>query len=112
MKSKLNVGDRVRIDLPASAHNRETVIVVKAGTNGVHMVGGVYSAYHSVLEEKYLKRIRRYAVLKPTRNGQFRFNLIGENGKVIATSETYTRKTMALKTLRNYFNDFRVEDRT
>ncbi|HYN97191.1 MAG TPA: YegP family protein [Pilimelia sp.] len=38
-------------------------------------------------------------VVKKTSNGQFRFNLVASNGQVVATSETYTRKTSALETI-------------
>jgi uncharacterized protein YegP (UPF0339 family) len=38
-------------------------------------------------------------VVKKTSNGQFRFNLIASNGQVVATSETYTRKTSAMDTI-------------
>jgi uncharacterized protein YegP (UPF0339 family) len=48
------------------------------------------------------------AVIKRTRNKEFRFNLIGDNGEKIATSETYTRKAKAIKTLSKYFPEFEV----
>jgi uncharacterized protein YegP (UPF0339 family) len=35
--------------------------------------------------------------VKKTSNGQSRFNLVASNGQVIATSESYTRKTSALE---------------
>jgi uncharacterized protein YegP (UPF0339 family) len=38
-------------------------------------------------------------VVKKTSNGQFRFNLVASNGQVLATSETYTRKSSALDTI-------------
>ena len=38
-------------------------------------------------------------VVKKTSNGQFRFNLVASNGQVVATSESYTRKTSALDTI-------------
>jgi uncharacterized protein YegP (UPF0339 family) len=38
-------------------------------------------------------------VVKKTSNGQFRFNLVASNGQIVATSETYTRKTSALETI-------------
>lgn len=52
------------------------------------------------------------AVLKKTRNNQFRFNLVGNNGEKIATSETYTSKAMAKKTLKKYFPGFSLVDKT
>lgn len=52
------------------------------------------------------------AILKKTRNGQFRFNLIGLNNEPIATSETYTRKAKAVKTLNVYFQSFILTDKT
>ncbi|OJF14062.1 YegP family protein [Couchioplanes caeruleus] len=38
-------------------------------------------------------------VLKNTSNGQVRFNLVADNGQVVATSEAYTRKTSAMDTI-------------
>jgi uncharacterized protein YegP (UPF0339 family) len=38
-------------------------------------------------------------VVNKTSNGQFRFNLVASNGQVVATSESYTRKTAALQTI-------------
>lgn len=52
------------------------------------------------------------AILRKTRNSQFRFNLIGLNGEKIATSETYTTKAKAKKTLCTYFPSFEVVDKT
>lgn len=48
------------------------------------------------------------AILKKTRNNQYRFNLIGTNGEKIATSETYTRKSKAIQTLTKYFKEFPI----
>lgn len=52
------------------------------------------------------------AIIRKTKNQQFRFNLIGENGEPIATSETYTNKAKAKKTIFVYFPDAEVEDWT
>ena len=38
-------------------------------------------------------------VMKRTSNDQFRFNLVANNGQIVATSETYTRKLSALDTI-------------
>lgn len=38
-------------------------------------------------------------VMKKTSNNQFRFNLVASNGQIVATSETYTRKSSALDTI-------------
>jgi uncharacterized protein YegP (UPF0339 family) len=38
-------------------------------------------------------------VVNKASNGQFRFNLVASNGQVVATSESYTRKTSALDTI-------------
>ncbi|WP_426503257.1 YegP family protein [Dactylosporangium sp. McL0621] len=38
-------------------------------------------------------------VVKKTSNGQYRFNMVASNGQVVATSETYTRKSSALNTI-------------
>ena len=38
-------------------------------------------------------------VIKKSGNGQFRFNLVASNGQVVATSESYQRKSSALDTI-------------
>ena len=38
-------------------------------------------------------------VVTKTSNGQFRFNLVASNGQVVATSESYTRKSSAMETI-------------
>ena len=38
-------------------------------------------------------------VVKKGSNGQFRFNLVASNGQVVATSESYSRKTSAMNTI-------------
>lgn len=48
------------------------------------------------------------AIIKKTKNSQFRFNLVGTNGEKIATSETYTRKAKAVQTLKRYFSKFKI----
>lgn len=48
------------------------------------------------------------ALLTKTKNGQYRFNLTGDNGEKIATSETYKTKAKALKTLNKYFAEFQI----
>lgn len=52
------------------------------------------------------------AILRKTRNKQFRFNLIGRNGEKIATSETYTRKAKAVQTILQYFGVSEIVDKT
>ncbi len=52
------------------------------------------------------------AIIKKTRNKQFRFVLKGDNGEPIATSETYTRKEKAVKTLKKYFPKFSIKGMT
>jgi uncharacterized protein YegP (UPF0339 family) len=51
------------------------------------------------------KKIR----VKKTRNKQFRFVLVGDNGEIIATSETYKREKTMMKTIDNYFYLWDVE---
>jgi uncharacterized protein YegP (UPF0339 family) len=51
------------------------------------------------------------ALIKPSKD-QFYFNLIAANGKVISTSERYTRKRNLLKTLKRYFPLFEIVDET
>jgi len=48
------------------------------------------------------------AVIKKTRNGQWRFNLIANNGEKVATGETYTRKAKAIQTLKECFPKFDI----
>ena len=38
-------------------------------------------------------------VIKKAKNGQFMFNLVASNGQIVATSEQYTAKASALKTI-------------
>ncbi len=49
------------------------------------------------------------AIINPTLNGQFRFNLVAANGEKVATSETYTTKAMAVKTLKRLFPEFEIK---
>jgi len=49
------------------------------------------------------------AIIKRSKK-EFRFNLIGDNGKVIATSESYKRKATLKHTLKKYFPDFQTID--
>jgi uncharacterized protein YegP (UPF0339 family) len=54
-------------------------------------------------------------VIARTSNGQFRFNIIGRNGQVIATSETYTRKASAMSTIESIKKsaaEARIDDTT
>lgn len=38
-------------------------------------------------------------VIKKAKNGQFMFNLVSGNGQIVATSEQYTEKASAKKTI-------------
>lgn len=49
------------------------------------------------------------AIIKRSKK-EFRFNLVGDNGKVIATSENYKRKSTMLRTIRKYFAPFKITD--
>jgi uncharacterized protein len=54
-------------------------------------------------------------VVKKGSNGQYRFNLVASNGQVVATSESYSRKTSAMNTIasiRKSAADAGVEDQT
>jgi uncharacterized protein YegP (UPF0339 family) len=54
-------------------------------------------------------------VMKKTSNNQFRFNLVASNGQVVATSETYTRKTSAMDTIesmRKNVASAKIDDQT
>ena len=54
-------------------------------------------------------------VVKKGGNGQYRFNLVASNGQVVATSESYSRKTSALNTIasiRKNAADANVDDQT
>ncbi len=48
------------------------------------------------------------------RKGEYRFNLIGDNGEVIggSCSETYTQKHNVMDVLEKYFPLFTIEDKT
>jgi uncharacterized protein YegP (UPF0339 family) len=52
------------------------------------------------------------AIIKKTKSGEFRFNLTGNNGEKIATSETYKSKQMAVKTLTKCFPEYEIVDET
>ena len=54
-------------------------------------------------------------VIKKGRTGQFRFSLVGRNGQVVATSETYTTKASCLggiKAVKTLAADAPIEDQT
>jgi|tagenome__1003787_1003787.scaffolds.fasta_scaffold15568282_1 uncharacterized protein YegP (UPF0339 family) len=54
-------------------------------------------------------------VVKKSGNNEFRFNMVANNGRVVATSETYQRKQAALDTIEAIRHDAgaaRVEDET
>lgn len=46
------------------------------------------------------------------KKGQFRFNLLGKNGEIIAVSETYTQKHNVIEVLEVYFSNFKIIDKT
>lgn len=47
--------------------------------------------------------------IKKTRNKEFRFVLVGDNGEIVATSETYKREQTMLRTVDKYFSEFTFE---
>ena len=52
-------------------------------------------------------------VIKKGRTGQFRFSLVGRNGQIVATSETYTTKASCLngiKAVKTLAADAPIED--
>ena len=54
-------------------------------------------------------------VIKKGRSGQFRFSLVGRNGQIVATSETYTTKASCMggmKAVRSLAADADIEDQT
>src|SRR4051794_2134989 len=54
-------------------------------------------------------------VIKKGRTGQFRFSLVGRNGQIVATSETYTTKASCLngvKAVKTLAADAGIEDQT
>ena len=54
-------------------------------------------------------------VIKKGRNGQFRFSLVGRNGQIVATSETYTTRASCLngiKAAKTLAADAAIEDQT
>lgn len=56
------------------------------------------------------------AQIKPVKSGkakgQFRFVLKGNNGEIIASSESYTQKHNVIDVLTLYFPGFTIEDLT
>jgi uncharacterized protein len=54
-------------------------------------------------------------VIKKGRTGQFRFSLVGRNGQIVATSETYTTKASCMngiKAVKSLAGDAEIEDQT
>ena len=54
-------------------------------------------------------------VIKKGRSGQFRFSLVGRNGQIVATSETYTTKASCMsgiKAVKTLAPDAPIEDQT
>ena len=54
-------------------------------------------------------------VIKKGRTGQFRFSLVGRNGQIVATSETYTTKASCMngiKAVKALAADAEIEDQT
>ena len=106
---KLQVGDVVYVKGIPDYHWR----VTKIDGDEVHTKSTMLSErnWTEVHDINEIVKMKRYAHLKPTRNGQFRFNLHGDNHEIIATSEAYTSQAMAVKTLKKYFPSFRLESK-
>ena len=68
--------------------NGETMASSEAYSSRTGALGGMLSVLDNGADHT------RYQLLQAT-NGQFYFNLLAANGQVIATSETYTKKTSA-----------------
>jgi uncharacterized protein len=54
-------------------------------------------------------------VIKKGRTGQFRFSLVGRNGQIVATSETYTTKASCMngiKAVKTLAANAAIEDQT
>jgi len=54
-------------------------------------------------------------VIKKGRTGQFRFSLVGRNGQIVATSETYTTKASCMngiKAVKTLAGGAAIEDQT
>ena len=54
-------------------------------------------------------------VIKKGRTGQFRFSMVGRNGQIVATSETYTTKASCMngiKAVKTLAADAEIEDQT
>lgn len=119
-KSRLQVGDRAKIlnkRISGEAVGQVVIILAEEKINefnSTFRVRFIDSNEQTYLNETYLKRLNRYAILKRTRNGQFRFTLIGDNYKVVGSCHTqkYNRKETAVSTLNEYYNSFRIVDKT
>lgn len=102
------MGDKVRIK---QGQHKDKIAILYVIRNSVGFVrlptneGTVISLL--ALEPSYLGT----ATLRNTRNNGFRFNLVGKNGEIIATSEVYTTKAKAKQTLK-LFPDFELIDKT
>lgn len=69
----------------------------------------------AVLNEFKNNTMKRKAVIthpKGKYSKQFKFTLVGTNSEIVATSEFYNNRHDLMKTLKKYFGDFQVEDKT
>lgn len=57
-----------------------------------------------------MSKLRIKRITHGKKKGEFRFNLIGDNGEVISVSETYTQKHNIIELRDRYFREFEIED--
>lgn len=123
-KQKLQAGDRAKItDAKVNGQAVGQIVEILAEEK-VNEFGTVFRARfidsneQLYLNDQYIDKLDRHAVIKRVTKGknagQFRFVLIGDNYEPIGQShpETYKTKAMAKKTLKEYFNAFKVTDLT
>lgn len=105
MKSKFRVGQTIQAKRHTTPRLYKIAYVSKSGAIRVDGNGTWYNP--ELFQPAYLGT----AVIRNTRNGQFRVNLTGKNGEKMYTSEPYTTKAMAMKTAR-LMKDFEIVDKT
>lgn len=77
---------------------------------GLLKVDGV-EAWWYMARFDHLATLLGTAVIRNTRNGGYRVNLVGANGEKMYTSEVYTTKAKAKQTAR-LMKDFEIVDKT
>lgn len=87
----------------------------KAAEFAVFYFHSPHKFMRTVLNEFKNNTMKRKAVIthpKGKYKKQFKFVLTGTNGEILGVSEFYNNRHDLMKTLKKYFGDFQVEDKT